>query len=167
MQLYQLTSQHRALEALQIEETDDAALQAMYDTLDGLEGEIQAKGLSVAAYVLNVEAMATACMDASKRLNERAKRIQRRADAIRQYLHNNMEAVGLTKIESPEFTLTIRKNPPSVQIIDQDAIPQEYWVQPPAPAPSLDKRGIASKLKLGQDVPGCTLSNGTRLDISA
>ena len=165
MRLYQLTSQHRALEALQIEETDDAALQAMYDTLEGLEGEIQVKAQSVAAHILNVEAMAAAAMDASKRLCERARRIQRRADAMRQYLHHHMELAGLTKIESPEFTLSVRKNPPSVQIIDQDAIPQRFWVPVPPPAPALDKRGIAAELKAGMEVPGCSLAQSTRLEI--
>lgn len=165
MQLYKLTTQHRALEALQLEEVDDTALQALYDTLDGLEGEIQIKAQSVAAHVLNVEAMAQAAMDASKHLCERSKRIQKRADAMRNYLHQNMEIAGLTKIDSPEFTLAIRKNPPAVQIINQDEIPQEFWVQPPAPPPSLDKRGIASKLKSGIAVPGCELANSTRLEI--
>lgn len=165
MQLYALTSQHRALEALSVEETDEAALQAMYTTLDGLEGEIQVKAQSVAAHVLNVEAMATAAMDASKKLCERAKRIQRRADAMRQYLLHNMESVGLTKIESPEFTLSVRKNPPSVQVIDDKAVPQEYWVQSPAPPPSIDKRRIGAELKLGQTVAGCELAHSTRLDI--
>lgn len=165
MHLYQLAGQHKALESLSVDETDEAALQAMYDTLDGLEGEITLKAKSVAGYVLGIEAMAQATLDASKRLVERSRRIQKRADAMRQYLHHHMEAVGMTKIESAEFTLSIRKNPPSVQIIDQDAIPQEFWVQPPAPPPSLDKRGIASKLKLGTAVPGCELAQSTRLEI--
>lgn len=165
MHLYQLTGQHKALESLSVDETDEIALQAMYDTLDGLEGEITLKAKSVAGYVLSVEAMAEMAMDASKRLCERAKRIQRRADAMRQYLHHHMEAVGITKIDGPEFTLSIRKNPPSVQIVNQDEIPQEFWVQPPAPPPSLDKRGIASRLKLGTVVPGCELAHSTRLDI--
>jgi Siphovirus Gp157 len=165
MNLYQLTSQHRALESLQMEETDEAALQAMYDTLDGLEGEIQVKAQSVAAHVLNIEAMATAAMDASKRLADRAKRIQRRAEAMRQYLHDQMQVVGLTKIDSPEFTLSIRKNPPSVQIIDDTRIPQEFWVQPPAPPPSIDKRAIGAQLKNGVAVSGCELAQSTRLEI--
>jgi hypothetical protein len=166
--LYRLAEQHRELETLGAdEELDETTLQAIRDTLDGLSGDIEAKAASVAAVYLNMQAYSKAALEASKALKERAARIDRRADALRQYMHAAMEAAGLTKVECPEFTVSIRKNPPAVQIAAEADLGDEWLVflEPPPPIP--DKRKILQALKDGATIPGCSLTQGTRLEIKA
>lgn len=164
--LYKLADQHRQLEALGTdEELDETGLQAIRDTLEGLEGEIQIKAQSVAAYTLNLEAYAKAAKDASKQLIERARRIERRADALREYMRSQLEAAGVTKIEGPELTIAMRKNPPSVLVAADADLGDEWMVFPEPPPPTADKRKIGEALKAGKIIPGCSLLQTTRLDI--
>lgn len=128
--LYELVTQYRALEQLSADDYFDP--QALADTLEGLGGEIEIKARNIAAHVLNIDAYAQAAKDASKKLAERAKRMERRAAWFRDYLHTHMVGAGITKIEGPEFTISRRKNPPSVVIEDAAEIPEEF-LQPPDP----------------------------------
>lgn len=166
--LYRLAEQHQQLESLGTdEELDESALEAIRNTLEGLEGEIEIKAQSVAAYTLNLEAYAKAAKEASKQLTERARRIERRADALREYMRVQLEALELTKIDGPQFTLAIKKNPPSVVIAPEADLGDEWMVFPEAPPPTPDKRKIGEALKAGKSVPGCSLAQTTRLDIRA
>jgi hypothetical protein len=166
--LYKLASQHHQLEAIGTDEDlDEAALEAIRNTLEGLEGEIEIKAQSVAAHCLNLEAYAKAAKEASKQLAQRAQRIERRADALREYMRSQLEALGLTKIDGPEFTVAIRKNPASVLIAPEADLGDEWMVFPEAPPPTPDKRKIGEALKAGKSIPGCSLSQTTRLDIRA
>lgn len=166
--LYTLAAQHHELEQLGTdEELDEATLEAVRNTLEGLQGDLKTKGQSVAAVALNLEAWAKAAKDASKKLAERAKRIERRADYLREYMRVQLEAAGILKIEGPEFTVSIRKNPASVQIAPDADLGDEWMVFPEPPPPSPDKRKIADALKAGKEVLGCSLQQTTRLDIRA
>lgn len=166
--LYKLAEQHRELEQIGAdEELDEAALEAIRNTLEGLQGDIQTKAQSVAGVVLNLEAWAKAAKEASKQISERAKRAERRADYLREYMRFQLEAIGITKIDGPEFTVSIRKNPQSVVIASDADLGDEWMVFPPPPPPSPDKRKIADALKAGKEVLGCSLTQTTRLDIRA
>lgn len=160
--LYQLTGQYRGLLALDAEEVPEEAIR---DTLEALTGDIQEKSTNVAAYCRNLEAAADAIDDAAKQMKERAGKVRKRAESIRAYLLHNMQACEISKIESPYFTLTVRKNPPAVTVFDADQIPADYMRQKPAPPPEPDKTAIKAALQAGSDVPGCKLEQGVRLEI--
>ena len=51
--------------------------------------------------------------------------------------------------------------------IDRSQATERTWwmVQPEPPPPAPDKKAIASALKCGEDVPGCRLVQGTRVEI--
>lgn len=161
--LYALVQQHRELERLaDSEELDEATL---FETLNGLQGEIELKAQSVAAQTLNIEAWAQAAEDAAKRIQERAARMRKRAEWLRAYIKVNMQGAGLTKVESPEFAIAIRKNPPSVEIAPGIILPKAYMVTPP-PAPDRpNKTAIAIALKAGEEIEGCRLVQTERLEI--
>jgi len=78
-----------------------------------------------------------------------------------------MERAGFEKIECPLFKLSIRKNPPSVEILDQLSLPPEFMrtPEPKPPVPAPDKAAIKAALQAGKDVPGARLAQGTRLEV--
>ena len=164
--LYEIVQAHRELTKLA--EVEDMDEQAVADTLAGLEGDIQTKAQSVAAMALNVEAWAQAADDAAKRLADRAARMRKKGDWLRGYLLTNLKAAGIPKVESPEITVAIRKNPASVQIAEGIILPAKYMVTPPPappPAPRPDKRAILDALKAGEQIEGCQIVQGERLEI--
>lgn len=161
--LYQLSDLYLAdLQRLTELDLDE---QTVTDTLEGLSGELEIKATNVAMFARNLEASAEAIKVAEGQMAARRKAIERRADRIRQYLKENMERTGILKIESPQFALAIKKNPPAVHVEAQELVPAEFFNVQPTPPPALDKKRVAEALKAGKDVPGCRLEQGTRLDI--
>jgi hypothetical protein len=162
--LYELVAQHRELERLaDLEEIDRDTLLA---TLEGLEGEITVKAKSACAVVLNLEAWAQAAENASKDMEKRAERMRDKAEWLRSYVLNGMKATGIRKIESPEFRVSIRKNPASVVIDPEAKIPDTFMVQPPTPPPKPDKAAIKHAMLNEQLViDGVRLEQGERLEI--
>jgi hypothetical protein len=161
--LYQLVRYQHELEALA--DSGDVPPEQIADTLEALEGDINEKAVNVAAFTQNLEATAQAVREAGKAMLSRADRIEKRAESIRAYLLFNMQAAGVSKIECPWFTLSTRKNPPAVVIDDETVIPPQFIVQPPPPSPRPDRDAIKRALKAGEDVPGCRLTQGERLEI--
>lgn len=139
--------------------------QTVADTLEGLAGELEVKATNVAAFTRNLEASAEAIKGAEAQMAARRKAIERRAESLRAYLKTNMERVGILKIESPQFCLSIKKNPPAVHVEAPELVPAEFMKVQPPPPPALDKKALAEALKAGRDVPGCRLEQGTRLEI--
>ena len=164
--LYELAGEyHQAAVTLSNMDMDE---QTIADTLEGLSGALEAKATNVAYFVRNLEATAEQIKLAEKQMADRRKAMENRAERIREYLKANMEVAGITQIECPHFKLSIKKNPPSVVVFDEASVPAEFMVQPPPPPrpPARpDKNKIKDALKCGQDVPGCRLEQGVRLEV--
>lgn len=159
--LYYLVAQHKQLQELDAEEVDEATLLA---TLEGLEGEIAIKAQSCAAYIMNVESFATAVEEAATKMKLRAEKINARAEKVRAYLMKQMDLMGQAKIQTPEFTMQIKKNPPSLVIDDKDLIPAQYKYQS-LPTTEVDKMAIRDCFNNGDVVPGAHMYQGRRLTI--
>ncbi len=160
--LYALVEQFRALEHLDIEEIDE---QTLADTLERLQGEIQVKATNCALFARNIETFADTVDAAAEQMAERAKKLRRKADGVRAYLLSQLRGAGITKIQAPEFTISVRKNPAAVMVKPDAVIPEEYYVTPEPPPPRLDKKKLAADLKEGVIIDGCWLEQGERLDI--
>lgn len=89
------------------------------------------------------------------------------AAGLHKYLLDNMERAGISKIECPLFSISVRKNPPAVEVLDLMSLPAEYWrtPEPKPPVPAPDKALIKAALQSGVDVTGARLTQTTRLDI--
>jgi hypothetical protein len=143
----------------------DLPEEAIRDTLEGLTGDLKVKSQNVAFLVQNLESLSVQIKDAESKMSHRRKVIENRALSIRNYIKQCMDIAGVSKIECPEFALTIKKNPPSVEIVDESKISDVYKRTPPPPEPVLDKKLILETLKGGHDVEGARLVQNTRLDI--
>jgi hypothetical protein len=161
--LYELSNQYlQALDALTDPEAD-IPMQAVTDTLEGIEGQLQDKAVNVAKFLRNLEAFAEAIKAAEEQMARRRKALESRASWLRDYLKTNMEACGITKIESPWFCLSIQKNPAAVDILDEVAIPEEFKQE--VVTVKIDKDGIKEAINAGRKIPGARMVNGTRLSI--
>jgi hypothetical protein len=89
------------------------------------------------------------------------------AQGLRDYLKDNMIRAGITKIECPMFSISLRNNQPATEVFDLVSLPAEYWrtpvVKPPVAAP--DKAAIKEAIQAGKEVTGARLTQSTRLDI--
>jgi hypothetical protein len=161
--LYEITADYRAA----VDKLADLDLdeQTIADTLDSIGGELQTKATSVAAFIRNLEASAAAIKEAEAQMAARRKAIENRAARVKDYLLANMMVAGVQKIECPHFKLAVRENPPAVEVYEQALIPAKFMRQPEPPPAAPDKKAIAAAMKDGEDVPGCRLTRGMKLEI--
>jgi hypothetical protein len=162
-QLYVLAQDFRAVaEKLTDMDLDE---QTLADTLEGMAGELEVKATNTAMMIRNLEANAAAIKEAEAAMAARRKALENRAARVKDYLLANMLVAGIQKVESPYFKLAVRENPAAVEIYEPGLIPAQYMRQPEPPPPAPDKTAIKDALKDGQDVPGCKLTRGMRLEI--
>lgn len=155
--LYEITGQFRELAALAENADEDLAV-AVRDTMGAIEAEFNDKALAVSRVILNFDADLAALDLEIERLQERKRLITNRQKQIKDYLRENMEAAGITKISCPLFTITCAKGRESVVVDDELKLPDELMRVKTEISP--DKAAIAAKLKAGEDVPGARLERG-------
>lgn len=163
LSLYQIAQDHRAMVSALMESTDDAVTIA--DTLEAESYPLELKTQNVAYAVKNLEATAVAIKAAEQEMATRRKAIENRAQHLKDYALTCMQIAGVTKIECPHFAISVRNNPPSVDVFEPGLIPAEYMRQPETPPPVPDKTLIKDAIKAGKEVPGATLAQGVSLQI--
>lgn len=163
LRLYDIATQLQRLEEISL--ADDIPPEVLADTLEGLEGDFDAKAVQVAKYILSLEASAAAKYAAAKAMQSTADAVQRRADRVRAYLLFQCQAVDRRRIECADFVISRRTNPVAVQLSDIERVPREYFVQPEPPPMRLDKKAVKEALQAGKDVPGAFLESGERLEM--
>lgn len=161
--LYELAAEFRQT-AEQLADMD-LPPEVVQSTLESLQFPVEQKAAHVAAFVRNLEATADQIRQAEKSMSDRRKALESRASHVKQYLMDNMLACGISKIEHSLFRISIRKNPASVVVFDEQLVPAYYLRDVPPPPPALDRRLIGQAIKDGYDVPGARLECGQRLEI--
>jgi F420-dependent methylenetetrahydromethanopterin dehydrogenase len=164
MKLFTLAQQYRELEALV--DSDEVPAEVILDTLEGIKGEFEDKAVAVAQMVLTLKAQSEAVAAVAKAQAERAARIEKRMESLKHYLLLQLQVVGRERIETDELVIRRQNNPPSVYVTNEYAVPKEYWVQPPAPPPRIDKLAIKEAIEAGVDVDGCFLEKGEHVRIT-
>lgn len=163
LSLYEISTDYlQALDAFTDPEAD-IPMEAAIDTLEGIEGQLQDKAVNVAKFMQNLDATAKAIKEAEQQMARRRRAIENRARWIKDYLKQNMEASGITKIESPWFRLAVQKNPEAVEIFDEASLPDDFKSE--VVTVKIDKAAIKQVLRDGVHVPGAMLTQGTRLAI--
>ena len=158
MKLYELAQNYAQL----LETAEEIESDALVDTLEALQDAIEDKAENIAKLIKNLEADAKIIKEEEQRLAERRRAIEAKVERLKTYLQEQLETAGIEKVKRPTITVAIQVNPPSVDVIDETAIPSDFLIPQ---APKLDKRSILERLKKGESVPGVTLkqTKGVRI----
>jgi Gp157 protein len=89
-------------------------------------------------------------------MRERLSRLEQREATKRHLALEAMSDAGLTKLEQADFTASIRTGPPSLILVAETEIPNDYWIPQPA---KLNRQALLKELKRGAEIPGSQLSN--------
>jgi hypothetical protein len=156
MQLYKLTEEYaQAMVAMEEDGVDD---QTIADTLEGLQGAIEDKAKAVAAYLQNIKAESVAMKEAEARIAARRKAIDNKVSRMQDYLRDEMTKANLSKLTTPEFSVTVGKPGKTVDIIDVELIDDEYLTT--KVTIMADKKAIKKALDAGQEVKGAQFIEG-------
>lgn len=152
MKLYELTPQ--LIELSNMDATDEAVL----NTLECVQMDFNDKAVSIIKLSESLEADTSAIDNEIARLESRKKVILNRKKQLRDYLLHNMEAAGISKIECPLFTATLRAGSESVEVIDESQIPDEFVKV--EIVEKIDKNAIKAAIRSGKEVNGAALKRG-------
>ncbi|HJV72711.1 MAG TPA: siphovirus Gp157 family protein [Noviherbaspirillum sp.] len=163
LNLFQIAQEYRAITDVLMDSGCDE--QALKDTLEGEAWPLELKAQNYGFVIRNLQASAAAIKEAEAQMASRRKSIENRASYMLERLKTGMDIAGVSKIECPHFAITIRNNPPSVDVFEPGLIPAEYMKTPEPPPPVVDKTAIKEAIKAGREVPGAMLAQDKRIDI--
>ena|SRR5579871_4398512 len=163
MNLYKIANEYENI----LQETFDAETGEINEKalakLDEVKTDIKEKSLAVAAYIKNIDAERKAIEEAKKAMQERESRLDKRVSYLTQYLQSNMERCGIQEISSPNFVVKLKKCPVSVDVFNEQELPNEY--KKSKEVISIDKMKIKEEIQAGVVIPGAQLKQNTRLEI--
>jgi hypothetical protein len=141
--------------------SEERTLELSTDLISALAGTRE-KVDNVSRCIAMFDGLEASAAAENERLKKRAATFARQRQRLIDYTLATMEASKLPKLEGNTSTLALRKNPPSVRIDDETAIPRTYF-RFPVPPPVVDKAAIARDLKALREVPGARLVTSNRL----
>ncbi len=133
----------------------DADEETLMDTLEGMTSLTDSLA-ELLRSSLEDQTFASALRSRMADMQERYSRFEERARKKRELVCTVMEEAELKKLTEPDFTVSLRASRAPLMIIDEAAIPGDYWKPQPA---KLDRMGLISALSNGRDIPGAVLGN--------
>lgn len=145
-------------------------LQAWFDTLDGIEGEIEEKLENLACYQKELTARAAAISAERKKLELRERREAGKAKSIASFMLNIMTRINRRKIETPKAALSVSDGRESVKVTDEQALIE--WAQQNGrddllnyKQPDISKKAVKAALADGENVPYVSLEKTPSITI--
>lgn len=158
--LYEISDRYKNIQELL--DNPDLPEVDILQALSKIDEEFDTKAENIAKLISALNSDIDGMAKEIKRLQNRKSVMEHRADDLKSYIYEHMKAIKKKKIKGKLFTLSIQKNGPSVNVIDESAVPGQYKIPQP---PKLDKKAILTDLKQGVEVNGVEMKQGTSLRI--
>lgn len=139
--LYELTEMYQNIWDLIGD--DEADLETLERALENIEDNINFKAESMAKLIKNIDGDIDVLKQEEKRLAERRRALENKQKNIKGYLEMQLKTMEIDKVKTPLFTVALQNNPQSVEILDEDTIPEEFIIY----TKSISKKEILAKLK--------------------
>lgn len=168
--LYQISKTYQELfDEFDDQDLDEEIIQAYFDTLEGIEAEFDDKASNVAIFIKNLLVEAENLKKEKQVLEKRQKAKENKADRLKKYLLENMNKLGIKKIETVQAVISTRKNAESVQVADEQKFID--WAEKnnidllTFARPKISKTAIKDAINAGAEIPYCQLARSQSLTI--
>ena len=145
--LYELTSDFQQL--LDLIEQGEYDEQALSDTLEGIEGEIEIKADGYAKVIKEIEGNISTIKAEIDRLSSKKSSLESSVKRLKESLEMAMRATNKPKFKTELFSFNIAKNGGKKPLDIYDVVPEEYSVLKMEP----DKNKIREVLESGKELP--------------
>lgn len=159
MKLYEIANNYQ--QVLQLAESGELDEQTAKDTLESISGEFTDKARNCMMIVRQLESDSAGIKAEIDRLKSLQAQTDKAAESLKDYIKFGMESVGSDKLDLGIFKLTLKAASKAVEIFDESALPQDYFVVVPE-TKKPDKTLISKAIKDGFEVPGAQLIDGKR-----
>lgn len=95
--------------------------------LENIDDEIETKADNIAKVLRDFEGDIEALKSEEERLAKKRKAIENRQKQLKEYLQNAMLVLDKRKFKTDLFSFNIQCNAPSLKILDESKIPEDYY----------------------------------------
>lgn len=150
--LYEITERYNNL--LDLLDNKEITQDILNSALNEVQDEFNEKALNIVKFIKNLESDVNGLDAEEKRLKAKKLAYKNKIEGLKKYLESGMVFSGLKKLDLGVFKISIAKNPPSLNILDEKLIPAEYLIEQ---APKIDNTSIKNAIKEGKEIAGCEL----------
>jgi hypothetical protein len=155
LSLYELNETYQQLVTL------DADEEALKNILDAIEGDVKVKANNIGMVINTLKSEQLILETELKRLQAKLKASETKETNIKQYLSENLKAMGISKLDCELFKFSFRKSE-SVIIDNLELIPTAYVNESVVRTP--DKKFIKASLEKGT-IEGCHIETKHNLQV--
>ena len=132
-------------------------LQAWFDTLESIEGEFDISVESMAIYIKELKARASAIKIEKAKLELRQKSYENSAKRLEKYLLECMQNANRKKVETARIVVATRNNAESVAI-SEESLFKEWAIEHDDSLlnyqnPKISKTAVKNAIKAGKEIP--------------
>ena len=136
---------------IEIPGLDDVTLA---DTLEGITDLREIVGELVRSALVD-EALSGGLSTRLAEMRARLQRLGDRAEKKRALALRAMSEADIKTLVQPDFTASLRRGAPTLEVLAEERIPSDYWRPQP---PKLDRLGILAALKGGSAIDGAAIA---------
>lgn len=125
---------------------------ALDEALETMDGELEDKLQNISAFIKSLDGDISTIDNEIVRLQNRKRVTSNKIVALKTYIENCLKMLDIKKYKTPLNTFSIQKNPPSVEIVDETLIPENF--KSTETIIKIDKKAILKALKEDTKVEG-------------
>lgn len=129
--LYELTEAYIDLLSMIEDCENEQQEEEIMVQLAALSDDIARKGEAIARIVRNLQTDAEGYEAEIKRLTKRRRTAENMIDRFKSYVHFSMGLAGANELHTTIGKWKLTKNPPKVEIIDAEKVPEEFFIEQP------------------------------------
>lgn len=95
--------------------------------LENIDDEIETKADNIAKVLRDFDGDIEALKSEEERLAKKRKAIENRQKQLKKYLQNAMIVLDKRKFKTDLFSFNLQKDAPSLKILDESKIPEDYY----------------------------------------
>ena len=146
---------------IDVDSSDLEVLAEVQQRLDRSAAAIEGKAGAIAALIREFEARANVAQSEADRIAAHARTAKAHAVWLREYLLQNLLALGVERLQTGVAVIAIREGPPATEVLDENALPDAFK----RVVTSVDKARLRTALMDGEVVSGARLTRGRYLSI--
>lgn len=147
---------------LELFNKDDLTEEEMQEQGNELAIMLQNKAENIVGYNFTLESNKTALKQEIERLTNMYNAIDKQQEKLKKYVKSTMEKLDLPEINTTIGKIKIKKNPVSVDILDENSIDDKYYSI--KTIKTISKTKIKEDLEKGINVEGARLIQNTKID---
>lgn len=159
MKLIELTDIYKNI--LNLIDSGESTEDELKLALNQIEDEIETKAQNIAFVLKEIDSDIEKFKSIEDEFARKRKTLEFNKANLKQYLETNMIATDKKKFKTEFFSFNIQKNTPSLNIVNEDFIPDEYYIF----EKKLLKRELLDAVKGGLEIDGVLLKQSESLRI--